>query len=232
MNTEPRLDVIGAALADPSRVRILCELMDGRAFTNKELASAAGVTPQTATGHLQKLRSAGLVTSVKSGRHVFHRIANEEVAETLERLSALSPTDHLYSGKGRSLPGDEALLARSCYNHLAGRLGVLIAERLISRGLLEVTDGGASFAPEGVAVFERLGIEIGASGRRPLVSLCLDWTERKHHLSGPLAAAFLDRALAAGWLARRQGSRALTLTDAGAEVLRDAFSISEADLNR
>ncbi len=230
MNTEPRLDVIGAALADPSRLRMLCELMDGRAFTNKELASAARVTAQTATGHLQKLQSAGLVASVRSGRHVFHRIASAEVAETLEKLSALSPTDHLYSGRGRSLPESGALFARSCYNHLAGRLGVRIAERLMSLGLLEVEGERAVLAPEGVALFARLGIEVPAGARKPMVTLCLDWTERKHHLSGPMATAFLNRALEAGWLIRNRGSRALTVTGAGAEVLRKAFSISSDDL--
>ncbi len=95
MNLQPRLDITGAALADPSRSRILCELMDGRAFTNKELACAANVSPQTATAHLRQLERAGLTASLRSGRHIYHRIANAEVAAILERLAQLSPTDHL-----------------------------------------------------------------------------------------------------------------------------------------
>ena len=99
MTIEPRLDIIGAALADPSRSRILCEMMDGRAFTNKELACAANVSPQTASAHLKQLEQAGLTASLRSGRHVYHRIANAEVAAILEGLAQLSPTEHLSSAR-------------------------------------------------------------------------------------------------------------------------------------
>ncbi|WP_282153081.1 ArsR/SmtB family transcription factor [Ruegeria atlantica] len=116
MAIEPKLDIIGAALADPSRSRILCELMDGRAFTNKELVCAAEVSPQTTSAHLKQLEVASLTASLRSGQHVYHWVASADVARVLEGLATLSPTDHL------SRPGQIATdtqRARSCYNHIA-----------------------------------------------------------------------------------------------------------------
>ena len=122
MTIEPRLDIIGAALADPSRSRILCELMDGRAFTNKELACAANVSPQTASAHLKQLEQAGLTASLRSGRHVYHRIANAEVAVILEGLAQLSPTDHLLR-PGQI--GTDTRQARSCYKESTVKCGAV-----------------------------------------------------------------------------------------------------------
>lgn len=217
MAIEPRLDIIGAALADPSRSRILCELMDGRAFTNKELASAAEVSPQTASAHLRQLETAGLTTSVRSGRHVHHRIAGADVAQVLEGLAGLSPTDHL-KRPGRAAA--DTRRARSCYNHIAGRLGVLMAERLIALDVLTLRNDGLEPGRQYRAFLTDSGLKAPTvAAGTPQAKLCLDWTERKHHMSGPLGTAILQRSLQAHWLERRTGSRALTMTDNG----RDAF---------
>ncbi len=224
MAIEPRLDIIGAALADSSRSRILCELMDGRAFTNKELACAADVSPQTASGHLKQLESAGLTASLRSGRHVYHRIATAEVAQVLEGLASLSPTDHL----SRSGPAaTDTLRARSCYNHIAGRLGVLMKERLISLDVLILRDDAVMAGSHYLAFLEDLGIEpLSVSSGKPPAKLCLDWTERRHHISGQLATALMKKFFEEQWLQRRTGSRALTITDNGFDALDRWFGLS------
>ncbi|MFN4156758.1 MAG: ArsR/SmtB family transcription factor [Paracoccaceae bacterium] len=161
MTIEPRLDIIGAALADPSRSRILCELMDGRAFTNKELASAARITPQTATTHLRQLAMAGMTEPLRSGRHVYHRIATAEVADVLEKLALLSPTDHLFRN-GRS--GDDTRLARSCYNHVAGRIGVLMAERLRVLNVLHIRQDAVGPGSRYQAFLGDVGLDVKPTG--------------------------------------------------------------------
>ena len=228
MSIEPRLDVIGAGLADPSRSRILCELMDGRAFTNKELACAANISPQTATAHLKKLEMAGLTASLRSGRNIYHRIANAEVARALEGLATLSPTDRL---SRHSRASADTRRARSCYNHLAGRLGVLMAERLVDLDTVSLRDGAAAPGPRFQALVRELGIAVAPARRgAPVVSLCLDWTERRHHVSGPFATAILQKSLEENWLLRRTGSRALTVTDAGFAAFERWFGLRREDL--
>ena len=188
MTVEPRLDILGAALADPCRARILCELMDGRAFTNKELASAAGITAQTASAHLKRLEGAGLTASLRSGQHVYHRIATAEVAEVLERLATLTPTGHL-DRPGRA--ARDTWRARSCYDHIAGRLGVRMTDRMFELGVLDRDGDVLSPGPRYKPFLAELGI--GALPRRPgsaPARLCLDWTERRHHIGGPWPRSF------------------------------------------
>lgn len=227
MTTDPRLDIIGAALADVTRSRILCEMMDGRAFTNKELACAAGVTAQTASVHLKHLEVAGLSISLRSGRNVYHRIASAEVAGVLEALASLSPTDHLNRAKNRNLPETDTMRARSCYNHIAGRLGVLITDQLISLDVLHLDKEALGIGSEGGTFFQKLKISVPrlSNPQKPVVKLCLDWTERKHHISGPLATALLHKSLEMKWLERRIGSRALSITALGYEIFAHEFNL-------
>ena len=227
MTAEPRLDIIGAALADSSRSRILCTLMDGRAFTNKELASAANISPQTASAHLKQLRSAGLTSSQQSGRHVYHRIANAEVASVLERLATLSPMDHL----ARSPRRDSTGMARSCYNHIAGRLGVLMTERLVALNVLLVGIEHAAPGPHFQSFLDDLDLDLPRIGAgKPTVRLCLDWTERRHHISGPFATEIMKMALDKGWLARNPNSRALLITGDGYDGFQRHFGLSKEAL--
>lgn len=225
----PRLDILGAALADSSRARMLCALMDGRAHTNKELAATAAISPQTASAHLKRLQQTGLSVSLRSGRHVYHRIAGPEVAEALERLACLSPPDHLsrpHTSAGRA--GGDMRLARRCYNHLAGRLGVHLAQRLCAMDVLIRVGDSLHAGPHHAAFCHALGLPGGSGARAAQARLCLDWTERRFHLSGPLATAFLDRALSAGWLVAARGQRALTISEAGYETFASAFGLSRA----
>jgi len=226
--TEPRFDIIGAALADQSRSRILCEMMDGRAFTNKELACAANVTAQTASVHLKHLEAVGLTVSLRSGRNVYHRIANEDVAGVLESLASLSPRDHLDRAKSRKLPKEDTLRARSCYNHIAGRLGVLITDRLIDLDVLSVQGAAISMCSESDAFCRKMDIVLVNPGtpQKPAVKLCLDWTERKHHISGPLATSLMGKFLEMKWLKRRMGSRALSITALGYDAFEREFNLT------
>lgn len=222
MAFNPRIDILGAALADQSRVRMLCELMDGRAHTGKELASVAGIAPNTASDHLAKLRDIGMLSAMRSGRFVYYRLAGAEVAEVLERMSALSPTDHLYRGGSTGVAPE--LVARTCYNHIAGRLGVLIASRLEAMGWVR---GGELpvLTPEGRARLQAIGV-LPAEAKSPTCKSCLDWSERRRHLSGPLGTAIFDHALAQGCLRRRSSGRALVINDAGQGALLSHFGIS------
>lgn len=221
MTIEPKLEIIGAALADPSRARILCTLMDGRAFTNKELASAAGISAQTASAHLRHLGETGLVTALRSGRFVYHRVANEEVAAVLETLATITPLDHL-ARKGRA--SKDIRCARSCYNHIAGRLGVLMAQQLHARGVIEMTPDGAHPGQHFDAFFATLGITV--SRTKPPVRLCLDWTERRDHIAGPAAIALMETSFEQGWLRRMPTGRALHVTESGFAVFERHLGIT------
>lgn len=226
---EPRLDILGAALADQSRSRILCELMDGRAFTNKELACAANVTAQTASAHLKHLESAGLTHSLRSGRNVYHRIANANVASVLEALANLSPSGHLHRVKNRSAPEADAMIARSCYDHIAGKLGVLLTDRLFEMNVLRLESEAVLLGPEGPSFFRKMEIDVLQLARPQ--KLCLDWTERRHHLSGTLATKIMEHAFRLKWLERRTGTRALKITAQGYEIFVREFSLDRDQID-
>ena len=228
MNTEPRIDIIGALLADTSRMRILCALMDGRAFTNKELACAANITAQTASAHLKRLEGAGLTRSLRSGRNVYHCITSEKIANALETLACLSPTEHLSRAKGRHLPDIETMRARCCYNHIAGRLGVLMTERLLEMNILNLHEGAVKLSSKAKSFFAELEIDALplVNTKRPAVKLCLDWTERKHHISGPLATEIMSMLLKQKWVERSSHNRALKITEHGYFALENNFNIT------
>ena len=225
------MEIIGAALADPSRSRMLCELMDGRAYTNKELACAAEITAQTASAHLKQLQQAGMTVSLRSGRHVYHRLANEQVAVVLESIASLSPVDHLQRLRGSK--AKNALVARCCYNHLAGKLGVLLKSSLIRLDVLRITDTETLvLSPGGLDRLRSSGLAIPDPfpRGRPVAKPCLDWTERKHHISGPLATTLLNAFLEMNWLHREPGSRALALTKQGYSGFESVFAIKPSDI--
>jgi len=180
MNTSSQFHRVGAALASPVRSRMLCVLMDGRAYTNKELASYAGVQPSSASEHLQHLEAAGLTRALRSGRCVYTRIASDAVAEMLEQLGTLVPAD----GPERAAP-DDLRAARRCYGHLAGRLGVAITQALRADGRI-VGDETWRLSDQGAAWARQLGL-----APAPLKP-CLDWTERKMHIAGPFAVSLMQ----------------------------------------
>ena len=225
----PRYDIVGQALGDTSRSRMLCELMEGRAFTNKELALAAGVTAQTATAHLKILQAAGLIRAEKSGRCVYHRIAGPEIAAMLEQLAIISPSQDLYLRQRRRAGSLSDL--RSCYDHLAGPLAVRMTEVFLERGMLVHHQG--AFRTGRPGLWASLGIpepDQGCHGKSPVARPCLDWTERKPHLAGPLAREILKRGLNDGWFVRRAAVRGLAVTEKGQRVLKDVLGIDTESL--
>lgn len=229
--TTPRFDIIGQALSDASRTRMLCELMDGRSFTNKELASAAGITAQTATAHLRMLQNAGLIVAEKRGRCVFHRISNGEVARVLEQLAAIAPSDHLHRIQQRKAGKISQL--RSCYDHLAGPLAVAMTARLIERGLLVEEHGGFRVCAD--PCWQHLGVTLPseptrANSRQPFARPCMDWTERKLHVSGPLGKQILNHAFEQGWVKRNVHKRGLVLTGPGHRALAEILGICSQEL--
>lgn len=224
MNNNPHIALIGTAIADRSRSRMLCQLMNGRALTNKELAIVAGITPQTASFHLRHLQNCGLISTLKSGRCVYYKIANEMVAELLERVACLSPTDHV---RRHTKLSKDICSARTCYNHIAGRLGVAIKERLVNMNVIQLFDDTAQVCGQGAMFLSDLGMHIGKGLR---AKLCLDWTERKYHLSGPLATELLRHFMKQGWTQQCDHTRAIKQTNEGLLILECKFKISPQDI--
>lgn len=206
---------IAAALADRTRARMLEELLGGPPLPAGALAVRVGVAPSTVSGHLSKLEQAGLITIEAHGRRREARLAGPEVAEALEALSRINPATERPIGL-KQVNGRAALReARSCYDHLAGRAGVQLADDLLERGALIERDGTFAVPPDAHAHYiERFGVDPAQlNTRRPLARACNDWTERRPHLAGALGAALLTAMLEQGWLKRRPDGRALNLTE-------------------
>ncbi|WP_262029601.1 ArsR/SmtB family transcription factor [Microvirga sp. Mcv34] len=222
MKEGPVIASVAALLGDPARANILTTLMDGRALTVSELAEAAGVTLQTASGHLAKLDAANLLTAEKQGRHRYFRLSGPDVAQVLEALMGLA--ERTGATRVRTGPKDAALRsARICYDHLAGERGVALLKGAQRQGLIE---GGQDLAltTKGRAFFADFGIDLAGleKGRRPVCRACLDWSERHSHLGGALGAAILSRMTDRGWV-RRETGRVLTFTCEGAAQFATAF---------
>lgn len=224
---EANVALPAALIGDPVRAAMLLALFDGRALPATQLAWIAGVSPQAASNHLAKLSDGGLVAVTRQGRHRYYRLSRPEVAGALEALTHLvpvpKPLDPPLSPRARKLRE-----ARTCYDHLAGRLGVALADAFEREGLI-AADGAErySLTPAGEARLAALGLDLAAikPGRKGLARPCLDWTERRRHLAGPLAARLLERFLELGWLERSRDSRAAHLTPAGRMGLREAFGL-------
>ncbi|WP_394838030.1 winged helix-turn-helix domain-containing protein [Pendulispora rubella] len=215
-----RFDVanFGELVSDPSRVIMLLSLMDDRARPATELAQLAGITPQTASFHLQRLVDGGLLRVEPLGRHRYFRLAGEEVAEAIEAISLLNPP------KPARVPQSPARLeltqARMCYHHLAGRLGVAWLAGIEQARFLRVRDGAFALTKRGIAWFEESGLS-APRWRTVTGKFCLDWTERRHHLGGSLGALLTRHLFTMEWIARRGGganapvSRAVRVTSKG-----------------
>jgi DNA-binding transcriptional ArsR family regulator len=218
---------IAALAGDPARANILTALLDGRAMTASELSYAARVTPQTTSAHLAKLVQAGLITVVRQGRHRYFRLASPKVAQMLESIVAVAVDNR---PRYRPLSRQAAALrdARVCYDHLAGVLGVRIAEAMARRGYLVLEDEGGRVTAAGQQFLGELGIDlrIAGKGRRHLCRSCLDWTERRPHIGGAVGAALAERWLALGWITRAGDSRAVNVTLAGERGFRDSLGMT------
>ena len=194
MKNGPSIAPIAALAGDPARANMLAALAGGKALTASELANEAGVTAQTASSHLAKLESGGLIAQVKQGRHRYFRLAGADVALMLETMMGVAErSGHLRTRPG---PSDPAMRkARVCYDHLAGEMGVQLFDSLVAHRYIADRADGLAPTRKGERFFADFGIEVGAlaSGRRPLCKSCLDWSMRRSHLAGQLGAALLDR---------------------------------------
>ena len=230
MTLLPSFARVASLIADPARAAMLIALLDGRALPAGELAHAAGITAQTASSHLAKLLDGGLLVLETEGRHRYYRLAGPHVAQALEQLAALRPAEPVRR-KALSAEGRELRFARCCYDHLAGQLGVAATRALEERGfIVAAEDKKFEVTPKGADWFAGLGLDVKAlkPTRRGLARQCLDWTERSHHLAGPLGVAFLTTLCEAGWLRRSRASRAVQLTPRGRLELKTRLGVEAA----
>ncbi|WP_193090700.1 helix-turn-helix transcriptional regulator [Advenella sp. FME57] len=223
-------------IADHARASMLTALLDGRAWPAGELAYASGVTAQTASSHLAKLLDGGLVLVEKQGRHRYYRLAGPHVAQALEHLAIIQPTATIRR-KTPSPLQRQLGFCRCCYNHLAGQLGVAITDALLAKRYLVLrSDGQYAITSSGKQWLALLGIDLRQMKPAPrgLVYPCLDWTERHHHLAGPVAARLLNIFCEKDWLRRVANSRAITITPAGWLAFRQHLAIDSVlhDSNR
>ena len=229
MNTNQFARVAGL-VGEPARAGMLLALMDGRSLTAHELATVARIAPATASRHLALMVEGGLLRVNRQGRHRYHQLASAEVARVLEGLMQLSVTQQA-GARPVVGPRDDALrFARTCYDHLAGRVAVAIADRLVEERAVVLEGETAVVTDRAAGVLAGLGLADLASlqeatGRRPSCRPCLDWGERRMHLAGRLGAMLCAHCLQQGWLLRQPKSRALTLTPRGATALREWLGV-------
>lgn len=230
MKPGPDIAAIAALVGDPGRANMLTALMAGQALPAGELAREAGVTAQTASSHLAKLQSGGLITVHKQGRHNYFALSAPDVNEAIEALMGLAErTGHM---RVRTGPKEPALRqARVCYDHLAGDTGVAMLETLIARGLIAQDGEGLSLTAKGEAFMGALGLDVAglARSRRPLCKGCQDWSVRRSHLAGALGSALLDRFYALGWAGREGGTRLVSFTSKGLVALDEIFGVRAGD---
>ena len=197
-----------------------------------ELARVASVTPQTASGHLARMAAAGLVRVAKQGRHRYHRLASPAVAQMMESIMQVASGLEAMRSAPVTGPRDAALrMARTCYDHLAGHLGVALADALVSGGHVELTHDGGLVTDAGISLLGRIGIDVGTltagrgKGARVLCRPCLDWSERRPHLAGVLGAALCALSFEEGWIRRVEGTRAVTITPKGHRAYGEAIGV-------
>ena len=211
---EPDLARVASAIGEPARAAMLEALLGGEPLTAGELARRAHVAPGTASAHLTRLIECGLLTRWASGRERHYALANRDVAAALEALARVAPPSW-----GHSADQNAFRFARTCYDHLAGKLGVLVTDTLLERGIIE----GRAFTltTRGEQWLHEFGVDVSTlrESRRTLIRPCLDWSERRNHLAGAVGAAIVSRMLALRWLARTEDSRAVRLTVRGRDGL-------------
>lgn len=233
MASNARFAEVACLAGDPARASMLHALMDGRALTATELARAAGITPQTASGHLRRMTLVGVLSVEQQGRHRYHRLTGPSIARMLESIMEVAAE---LEPAGRRIvvgPKDAALRkARTCYDHFAGRLGVAIADALVEHGHVELSGDAGILTDSGLEQLARLGIDVAPilarrtrrSGR-VLLRPCLDWSERRPHLAGMVGAAICAHSMQQGWTRRLEESRAVLVTPKGQRAFRDRLGV-------
>ena len=222
---------VAALVGDTARATMLSALMGGQALTASELAARARVSKSTASGHLTKLLGAGLLAVTKKRRNRYYRIASPLVARMLEGIKAVAAIEVPPRHQPRSTQDDRLRFARTCYDHLAGHLGVAIADALVAKGYVVLSDDGGEVTRSGARFLSAFGAELTSTSRsrRIFCRPCLDWSERRYHVAGLVGAEIWRRSLELGWLRRERDTRAVRMTPTGQKGLRDVFGISLND---
>ncbi|WP_410982579.1 ArsR/SmtB family transcription factor [Bacillus cereus] len=217
---------IASLISDTSRATILVQLLDGRPHPATELAHAAKIQPQTASFHLQKLYEAQTIDVEKHGRHRYYKIANHEIAESLKKILYLTPPEPVQSFK-QSKESKEIQYAQTCYDHLAGKLGVEITNSLLNNNILIKEDLQFKVSKNGQEFFERFGINLDSlhKKRRFFSKGCLDWSKRQHHIAGALGNAMLERMLELNWITKSSETRAVYITPLEKQKIFNTFLI-------
>jgi DNA-binding transcriptional ArsR family regulator len=227
MATEIYLAEVASLAGNPARAFMLCALLDGQALTATDLAYVARVSPQTASSHLARLTEAKLIARVKNGRYHYYRLASPLVAQMIESIAAVA--NAMPQRRQPPVKTDTAMqAARICYDHLAGRLAVDIVNRLCARGHLVIDEEGGEVTEAGLDFLGDFGIDLAAlqARRRRFCRYCIDWTERRPHLSGAVGAALTVRYLELGWIKRLKDTRAVAVTPDGARGLAETFGLT------
>jgi DNA-binding transcriptional ArsR family regulator len=228
MASEPNVAFVAGLLGDPSRAAMCLALMDGRRVPASELARRAGISAQTASNHLAKLIDGGIVEVEHQGRWRYYRLASDEVAHALEALAVVAPRLRQSIASPNCRDQLELYAARTCYRHLAGKLGVAIADGLLREQWIAVTDTHYTITAEGARRLEALGIDLQAlhRGQRVVVRRCLDWSERRPHVAGPLGKALANLAFSRDWVRRQKGTRAVHVTPFGRAELKRLLRVN------
>jgi DNA-binding transcriptional ArsR family regulator len=221
---------IAALVGDTARAMMLAALMGGEALTSSELAGLAHVSRATASGHLSKLTRARLLAVTRKRRNRYYRIASPLVAKMLESIKAVAALETPPRHQPRSAQDEALRFARTCYDHLAGRLGVAVADALVGSKFVVLNDEGGALTPAGKRFLTEFGIGLTAPGvgRRIFCRPCLDWSERRYHIAGHVGAEICRVCLERGWLVRQRGSRALRVTPAGQRGFREILGVQMA----
>ena len=223
---EADIGFVARLLGDPTRAAMCLSLVGGEARPAGELAARAGVSAQTASNHLARLIAGRILRVEQQGRWRYYRLAGAEVGHAVEALAVLAPSmPHPSAGNGLNGAGDRLAEARTCYGHLAGRLGVMLADALIAQRWLEEDGRCYRVSSAGRQALGALGIEVRDRANQPAARRCLDWTERRPHVAGPVGTALASLALERGWVRRVRGSRAVVVTPAGGVALRKIFNV-------
>ncbi len=226
MLADADLATIAALIGDRRRAGILLALMGGQELPAHELAARVGASSSLASSHLSKLLEGGLLAAQRRGRERYYRIADQQVAQALEGLLAIAPARSAKTLR-ESSRGQAIRHARTCYDHLAGELGVGVTEAMEHQHLITAHDGGYTLTATGEKRLQALGVDVSAvrERRRAFAGQCLDWTQRRPHLAGALGAAIADQLFELRWLKRIPNSRALAITPSGAQQLRTQFAL-------
>ncbi|HEY5826345.1 MAG TPA: helix-turn-helix transcriptional regulator [Cyclobacteriaceae bacterium] len=229
MDVSEQFKSIASLIGEPVRATMLWNLLDGKAFTATELAIQADVSPQSASMHLNKLVQADLLTVESQGRHRYYRFSKPEVAYVIEAMINLLPEDKIKSKLAENARATSGIkYCRTCYDHLAGKIGVAVTDELLKQKFIRVNGKEYDVTTTGVKWFSDLGIQISdlKTERRVFARQCLDWSERRHHLAGTLGAALLNQILILGWIRKVKDSREVTVTAKGQTGLYKMLKLS------